>query len=633
MLLGAMVLSYLGVLVWLPRRNDIRIWTLVLALFFSTSNLWKTYRIQDHLDSPVDLPPLAWSWQALSLVGCLFLCQMLSQRHWARWLWALQFSIAGLFLVDQLYERYFDDLPGLYLVTQISQARAIVPSAIELLRREDLIFVVDLVLLLPLLGMAAPPAPSRRWLGPLVAIPVLVSVMLATAMNSEDRRILRLRFRNVAAVQKLGLFHYHFYDVLQMAYSRWENLLDPDFDRERLADYLQQSRRSIQADTPWKGRYQGKNLLVFQLESFEQFLLHLKVENQEVTPFLNQLAARSWTVGLQDQSGQGRSSDGEFILLNSLLPPGQRPLVYAYPSNTYHGLPWLLQHQGYFTSYSVPYYGSFWNARYMARRYGFQRNLFREQLPADPRYTIGWGLSDEGLVNRLLAHWRRFPRPFFAYSVTLMGHHPYRELSPSQERLRLNSRLNNSMLGRYLQLARERDEQWRNIVEKLRQRGLWQESVVVLVGDHDARIPYEDMPLLGKQARFDEVDKIESDRVYCLIHVPDEALRGKGPDFACQSDLAPTLMHLMGRPGTPTAMLGLNLLAQVQRRAIVSKTGYALDDRVVVVDDGSRWTTYDRTTHLSQPDNDSKARQEMQTIYDLCRDILRLDLVPEMLKM
>ena len=632
-LLVVMAISYLGACLWLPRRSDIRLWTGLLAIFFCASNLWKTYKIQDHLDSPVELPPVAWVWQGISLVGCLLVCQLLSRKHWGRLLWLLQLTISTLFLIDQLYERYFDDIPGLYLVTQISQARAILPSAVELLRREDLIFIVDLLLMLPLLWLSPPRPPSRRALGLAVAAPVGLSIALGWTMDPEDRRILRLRFRNVAAVQKLGLFHYHFYDVLQMAYSRWENLIDPDFDRELMAGYLARSRSTLEANTPWKGRYRGKNLLVFQLESFEHFLLDLKVENQEVTPFLNQLARRSWTVGLQDQSGQGRSSDGEFIILNSLLPPGQRPLVYAYPSNTYRGLPMLLKDQGYFTSYAVPYYGSFWNARYMARRYGFQRNLFREQLPTDPRYTIGWGLSDEGLVNRLLAHWRRFPRPFFAYTVTLMGHHPYRELSASQERLRLRTRLKNSMLGRYLQLARERDEQWKSIVHRLDERGLWKDSVVVLVGDHDARIPYEDMPLLGQRRRFDEVDKIESDRVFCLIHTPDESLRGRGPDFACQSDLTPTLLHLMGQPGTPTAMLGVNLLTKFERAAIVSKTGYSIDPQVVVVDDGARWTTYDRKTHLSKSDQSSPARREMQLLYDLSRDILRLDLVPEMLRM
>jgi phosphoglycerol transferase MdoB-like AlkP superfamily enzyme len=627
------VCALIAILLWLPRRQNILLWSLSLALWLVGSNLWKVALIQEHLDSPVDLPAIQWAWQACSLAGCVLICQCISRHHWHRLVWILQATLATLFLFDQLYERYFDDVPGMYLLTQLSQAKSVIPSAIELLRREDLAFPLDVLVAIPLLFYRAPLAPSRRETSAMLLVPLTLCLFMGAMMDAEDRRILRLRFRNVAAVQRLGLFHYHFYDVLQMAYSRYENLLDPTYDRALLSQIVHKSRLSIQAPTPFKGRYRGKNLLIFQLESFEAFVHNLKIDGQEVTPFLNELARESWTAGLQDQSGQGRSSDGEFILLNSLLPPGERPLVYAYPSNFYAGLPAQLAQQGYFTSYAVAYYGSFWNCRYMAKRYGFKKNLFREQIPNDPNHTIGWGLSDLGLVNRIQVYWAEFQRPLFAYTVTMMGHHPYRELTPSQEKLKLPPRFDDTMLARYLQLCRERDEEWREIVALLKQKGLWDTSVVVLVGDHDARIPYEEMALLTPDGKFDEVDKILSDRVFCLIHAPDGKLRGSAPSYAAQVDLTPTLLHLLGQAERPTATLGLNLLSPIKRNAIVSKTGYSLDDEYIVVDNGSSWSTYARSTHCEVQRNGVAAQKEMQQWYDLTRDILRLNLVHTMLQM
>ena len=619
-------------LLWLPRRENYLLWTATMACWMVGGNLWKISLIQDHLDSPVNLPALQWLWQACSLAGCVLICQLLSRRHWHRLVWLLQGTLATLFLFDQLYERYFDDVPGMYLVTQLSQARAVIPSAIELLRREDLAFHCDVLLTIPLLFLAAPLAPPRRETLIRVVQPLLLSLFLGATFNADDRRILRLRFRNVAAVQKLGLFHYHFYDVLQMGYSRYENLLDPTYNEKLLTQVVQRSRLSLQAPTLFKGRYRGKNLLMFQLESFEAFVHDLKVDGQEVTPFLNELSRHSWSGALQDQSGQGRSSDGEFILLNSLLPPGQRPLVYAYPSNFYSGLPALLAQQGYYTSYGVAYYGSFWNCRYMSKRYGFMKGLFREQLPTDPKYTIGWGLNDLGLVKRLMVYWDDFKRPFFAYTVTMMGHYPYKELSPSQEQLHLPERFDDTMLSRYLQLCRERDQEWKQIVEVLKAKGLWDTSVVVLVGDHDARIPYEEMALLTKSGKFDEVDKVLSDRVFCLIHSPDEKLLGRAPDYAAQVDLTPTLLYLMGCADMPTATLGLNLLSDIKRQAIVSKTGYAVDKDYVVVDNGESWSTYARSTHYEVKQSELPVQKELRDWYDLSRDILRLNLVETMLQ-
>ena len=619
----------------LPRTRNILIWTGSLMLWVVGGNLWKIWLIQDHLDSPVDLSTLNWWWQALSLAGLVLLCQLLSRRHWHRLVWILQGLLASLFLIDQLYERYFDDVPGLYLLTQLNMAKAVIPSAMELLGREDLAFPSDVVLALPLLFFKAPPAAPRKYTLSWFSLPLVLSLIFGLTMDPEDRRILRLRFRNVAAVQRLGLFHYHFYDVLQMAYSRWENLIDSRYDEHMLARIVRESHDSIRFKNDSLGMYKGKNLIVIQMESFEWFVFNLKVEGQPITPFLNELAKESWVGGLQDQSGQGRSSDGEFILNNSLLPPGQRPLVYAYPSNNYEGLPAVLSKAGYLTSYSVAYYGSFWNCRYMSRRYGFKRNFFREQIPADSNNSIGWGLSDYGLINRLRVYWKEFPRPFYAYVVTMMGHHPYRELSKSQERLKFTGELADpeNMLGRYLQLCRERDEEWRRIAEMLKQEGIWQNSVVVLVGDHDARIEYDEMALLKPKGTFDEVDKIESDRVFCLIHGPDGKLRGQGPNYAAQVDLMPTLLHLLGVTEYPTATLGLNLLSPASRKIIISKTGYSIDKDYVVVDNGSSWSTYVRSTHAEVTQKNLPVQKELEDWYDLVRDILRLNLVPAMLKM
>ncbi|MBS2040887.1 LTA synthase family protein [bacterium] len=618
----------------LLRSQNLLVWSLSLMLWLVGSNLWKVWLIQDHLDSPVDLTALNWWWQALSLAGLVLFCQLLSRRHWHRLVWLTQAMLASLFLIDQLYERYFDDVPGLYLLTQLNQAKAVIPSTIELLTREDLAFPGDVLLALPLLFYKAPQAPRRKYTMSWFCLPLVMSLIFGVTMDADDLRILRLRFRNVAAVQRLGLFHYHIYDVLQMIYSRWENLIDSRYDQQRLTQIVRESRESIQTKNQTLGIYKGKNLIVVQLESFEWFVFNLKVEGQPVTPFLNELARESWVGGLQDQSGQGRSSDGEFILNNSLLPPGQRPLVYAYPSNFYEGLPALMSKAGYLTSYAVAYYGSFWNCRYMSRRYGFKRNFFREQIPADPNNAIGWGLSDYGLINRLKVYWKEFPRPFFTYVVTMMGHHPYRELTHSQERLKFTGKLASpdNMLARYLQLCRERDEEWRRIVELLKQEGLWQNSVVVLVGDHDARIDYKEMALLQPDGEFDEVDKIESDRVFCLIHGPDGKLRGQGPAYAAQVDLMPTLLHLMGVTEYPSACLGINLLSPASRKIIVSKTGYSIDSDYVVVDNGASWSTYARSSHAEVNQKNLPVQKELADWYDLVRDILRLNLVPTMLK-
>ncbi|OYN39703.1 sulfatase, partial [Escherichia coli] len=56
------------------------------------------------------------------------------------------------------------------------------------------------------------------------------------------------------------------------------------------------------------GIAKGKNVIVLHLESFQQFLINMKVDGQEVTPFLNSIFQNQATISFDNffhEVGQG----------------------------------------------------------------------------------------------------------------------------------------------------------------------------------------------------------------------------------------------------------------------------------------------------------------------------------------
>ena len=355
-------------------------------------------------------------------------------------------------------------------------------------------------------------------------------------------------------------------------------------------------------------------------------------------PFLKRLRSHCLWARLQDQTGQGRSSDGEFIYNNSLLPPGERPLVFAYPGNLYFGLPALLHEARYYTLYAVPYSGLFWNCRTMSGRYGFRHHLVQEDFdPPGPGEKTGWGLSDQAIFSQMIPRLQKLPRPFYAYVVTLMSHHPYAEIPPDKEPLRLPKRLSGTLLKNYLNCCRLRDSQVEQIVSNLKISGLWDNTIVVFFGDHDARIPNHEMALLQTEGlgaagtdgtwRYDAIDKILHDQVPCLIHCPGDSPRGPLPQDSAQIDLPPTLLSLLGVDGSSSCFLGSSLLKERRPpRSRVSKGGYSLNADQVLLEEDGEFKTFrlsDRKVFLG----DCTLRQDTLRWSDLAADLLRLDLV------
>lgn len=596
----------------------------------------KSHLSHYQISSSMKMDAHDWIWLAASLATFVSLIG-LSGRFLPLFFWLFNAAVSTLFWVDILFDRYFDDVPGSYMLNGLGQGGAAAPSAWALREASDLLLFVDLPITL-LAGIfiayrwkiqtRIAPATCCTWL---VGLSVFHTIGILR-LDSDQRRMFRLRFRNTAVVEDIGLFNYHLYDLIQMGQSHWSSLIDSSYDKAFLDKTIQDSRQSMQQhglSAPGAGCAKGCNLLVIQLESLESFVLNLKVQGEEITPFINQLSKSCLHGAMQDQTGQGRSSDGEFIYNNSLLPPGERPLVYAYPDNHYHGLPGCLADAGYYTLYTVPYWGSFWNCRYMSGQYGFQHHMLRDEYSAaEPGEKIGWGLSDRAIFKRVIPKLKTLKQPFYTYVVTMMGHHPYEELQPSEEPIHFKGKLSGTMLSRYLNLCRLRDSHVKDIVASLKKSGLWDNTLVVMMGDHDARIPNDEMALISPDGIFDEVTKCEQDKALLLIHTPKENFKGELPKDTVQVDFAPTLVHLLGIDGSKTCFFGRSLLSRPANSdgLRVSKGGYAINSEEVVIVEGNELVGYSRKNHAKL--EKSQIKSDTERWYHFIYDFLRLDLLP-----
>jgi len=536
-----------------------------------------------------------------------------------------------LILADVVYYRFFGDVlsaPALLGARQTGRVWGTIrsvasPELVWLIA--DWPFAVWLAVRVSRLREPAPPLRARALLAGAIAcglgaLGVLLSAPLVLASTPLDQM-----FRDRSVVEQLGPFGYHAYDAWNYAHSRW--LRPPASDaqvQDALAWFAERAPLRAGPGAPGFGAARGKNLIVVQVESLQEFAVDFRVNGQQVMPHLRQWAGDSLRfTNVSDETSEGRTSDAEFTTMASLLPLDHGAVAFRYPGNHYVALPRVLAEQGYSTVSAVAFEPGFWNRQVMHPSYGFQASLFEADFQMTEQ--IGWGLNDRDFLQQMLPRLERLPRPFGAWLITLSLHHPYEDFPAGHKVLKLGA-LENTSFGNYLHTMRFFDEALAEFTSALARDGLLEESVLVVFGDHDAGFPRDRAHAKDIGIGADEISWIRNDRVPLFIRVPHAPgpidrlglrnLRGVRSEPAGQTDLAPTLLALLGIDAGPLPYVGRNLLAGIDA-PVVRPWGDWLDAHHLFLTHSADAVCYDLRTRAAAPaadcrETDRSARRTRQ---------------------
>ncbi len=478
---------------------------------------------------PVALFPWRWRGVGAGLLGLLF---------------------TFVAFADTLYVRFFGSVIPFAAWRGAGQLGQVWGSVVALLAPQDLWFAV-LALAALSLGLwpraEAPKGPLVRWvpLGLvllfLVASGPLVGKLYGLLRQPKGAQV----FSYLQRSRELSLWGVHALDAVSSVRDLRRGGAPPEV-KERVREFFAQ--RAAEAPEPGVhfGAAKGLNLVLIQVESLQNFVVGLSVAGQEVTPFLNSLRKRglyfSWVF---DQSNQGRSSDGEFITLNSQHALAQGAAVFRAAGNRFLALPEILRQRGYHTLSAHPFERGFWNRAVLHPKYGFERSFFKREL--GPGEVIGWGLADDPFFQKMLPILSETPEPFFAFLITLGLHHPFDAFPAARKTLALPD-LGDPALANYLQAMRYFDASLERFFQGLERRGLARRTVVALYGDHEAGIPLQ-APLANTLGiPFSWPRLVWLRRVPLFIVTPDPAVAGEVEEVGGHVDIAPTLLYLLGIP-------------------------------------------------------------------------------------
>lgn len=347
--------------------------------------------------------------------------------------------------------------------------------------------------------------------------------------------------RGVQRVNHIEFFTSHTNDIIV-------NVITPIFqkeaDEEKIRETMDRLVPKSEGDL-YRGVAKGKNLIIIQTESLNDFVVGARYGDQEITPNLNRMLGEDtlYFDRFFSTTGTGNTCDAEFSVLNSLYPNNIRECYRMYVDNTYHGLPWMLRDEGYDALAFHGYIRTFWNRGEAYKNQGFMKFYSQEEL--EMTETSGFGLTDKELFRQGVDIMKKEKKPFFSFMVTLTNHIPY-ELDPSLASLELKPEDQGTLFGNYLQTVRYTDEAFGDLINYLKEAGLYDQTMIVIYGDHQGMnretpaVRESVTTFLGRDYDYDEML-----RVPLLIHIPGLDDHKTIHTVGGQVDIMPTIANLM----------------------------------------------------------------------------------------
>ena len=483
---------------------------------------------------------------------------------------------------------------------------------------------------------------------------VVILLLLSIFMTKTEWGRFGKLWNRESVVSSFGIYAYQINDIVQSLEPKINNLFGHDKALKKVKDYYDENEY-VKEENKYTNKFEDMNVIVIHAESLQTMALNNSFNDVEVAPFLTKLSKEGiYFSNYYSQVGVGTSSDAEFTFSTSLMPSSNGTVFVNYFNREYYSIQKSFKDKGYYTFSMHGNVGDFWNRAVMHNNLGYDK--FYSKSSFDITEEIGLGLSDKEFFNQVVPMIKEINdtgKKFYGTLITLTNHTPWSDLELMDEydttwtvdiggKKIVRDYINGTTLGDYYRSVHYMDQAIEQFINDLDKEGILDNTVIVIYGDHDARIskknynqlynydPYTDsIKEEGDEGYFDYNEyEYELDRsVPFIIWSKDKRVSKEVKTVTGMIDAYPILSNLFGLNGN-RFQLGHDVL------------GNSLKDNTVVFTDGSYVTnkiyyngqngeiySIDGTTVDS--DYIQKNADYADKIIDISNDIITYDLINE----
>lgn len=475
-----------------------------------------------------------------------------------------------LLFADNLYYIYSSSILSVAQITNIRYGEEIMDTLPMLLQINQIIYFIDIIFFILFKVTKNLKIEKKIQKVKTKKLKVVgISIIMILLFSIDYIYILKGQedpFNKDIQVKKGTIFGYHIVDIYSTfnikKLAKYKTKEDMEIEYENLKAEYDKYYGDVNYNL--QGIAKGKNIIILQLESLQEFVINKKINDKEITPNINRFINENIEISNMYMQSYSSTADSEFSSITSLYPMENGMSYSRYYTNTYDDIFTMFKNNGYTTSYMHGNYGFFWNRENVYKQFGVEHIELKNQF-ADTSENIMGYLSDELLYKQAVEKLKQYDNPFITYIVSASSHTSF-SLEGLEDRSKIDidlGKYKDTFFGNYLQAVNYADYAFGVFINELKEANLYDDTIILLFGDHNGIDMYnEELIDFLKQTDPNITDpeiKLNYIRVACGMKIPSvDGLTIEKP--VSKLDIKPTLAYLTD--AKEGVSLGTNMFAR-----------------------------------------------------------------------
>ena len=431
---------------------------------------------------------------------------------------------SAICMINSIYYTFYTSFASLSMIGLIQYVGQVGDAVVEnVVQLKDVVYVIAPVVIIILsrkltkknyFKKVEVKSVRKKKMFTTLSIAGVLAIFFFVSMKPLDVSRLVKQWNKEYIVMRFGIYIYQGNDIISSLQPKINSMFGEDKAKKEFNEYFE--KREDEKQNKYTDIFKGKNILVIHGESMMTNAMTLKFNGKEVTPNLNEFAnSGMFFNNFYPQVSVGTSSDTELTFSTSLMPTKSGTAFVSYYNRDYIATPGLLKDKGYYSFSMHANNGSFWNRQVMHESLGYSKMYDKATYKVTKETSIGLGLSDKEFFTQSIPKLQKINeknKNWYGVMIMLSNHTPFSDVehygnypvdikekvktADGKEQIVTHPYMEGTKLGNYFKSLHYADEALGQFLKQLDDAHLLENTVVVLYGDHDARLPRKDYNLL-----------------------------------------------------------------------------------------------------------------------------------------